>query len=427
MQPSAPALNRKSSRNAAVLSLLRDRELSLSPPRGQFANAFFPDVGRQIAEFDSRAYIGSFSHDGGLFYSATQDWQLHVFDGHTFEKKLAIRAVPGQWTITDADLESTGTWLAYSSITPIVHITRLDSQSVQMPLNFDETGMGRFGLWSLRWSNDGGQLAVGTSDYSILVMDAVTGQLINRVAAHQDDVNAVQYADTSTNVLCSASDDCLIKIWDRRALSNRPQGLLVGHTEGISYLAAKDGRHLASNGKDQVLKLWDLRRMAPADILGSAQAACNRVRQDFDYRFQAYPAIPGRIRHPMDASVRSFTGHSVLKTLIRCHFSPQHATGQRYVYSGSADGMIHIFDTLGDDVRILDVNDVLRKARGPGERDPNQDALSLFLMRYLGGRGMGEMSRRSVCVRDVSWHPHAPVLASTSWTADGGALAVHER
>lgn len=38
--------------------------------------------------------------------------------------------------------------------------------------------------------------------------------------------------------------------------------MLVGHTEGITNVAAKgDGRYIVSNGKDQALRLWDLRKM----------------------------------------------------------------------------------------------------------------------------------------------------------------------
>ena len=62
----------------------------------------------------------------------------------------------------------------------------------------------------------------------------------------------------SSNVLVSGADDKHIKVWDRRSLGDsgrhaRPSGHLVGHTEGITYVAPKgDGRFVLSNGKDQV-------------------------------------------------------------------------------------------------------------------------------------------------------------------------------
>ena len=51
---------------------------------------------------------------------------------------------------------------------------------------------------------------------------------------------------------------------DRRSLgsSQKPSGVLIGHTEGITNVSAKgDGRYVISNGKDQALRLWDLRKM----------------------------------------------------------------------------------------------------------------------------------------------------------------------
>ncbi|KAF8338164.1 uncharacterized protein EI90DRAFT_3041916 [Cantharellus anzutake] len=38
----------------------------------------------------------------------------------------------------------------------------------------------------------------------------------------------------------------------------------------------------------------------------------------------------------------AYRGHTVLKTLIRCHFSPAETTGASYLYTGSADGRIHV-------------------------------------------------------------------------------------
>lgn len=46
--------------------------------------------------------------------------------------------------------------------------------------------------------------------------------------------------------------------------------------------------------------------------------------------------------HPLDCSVMQYTGHEVLRTLIRCHFSPAETTGGQYIYSGGADGRIHV-------------------------------------------------------------------------------------
>jgi hypothetical protein len=52
----------------------------------------------------------------------------------------------------------------------------------------------------------------------------------------------------------------------------------------------------------------------------------------------------------IDRSVITYTGHSVAQTLIRCDFSPEHSTGFKYVITGSADGLVHIYDVLTGEV-----------------------------------------------------------------------------
>lgn len=72
---------------------------------------------------------------------------------------------------------------------------------------------------------------------------------------------------------------------DRRSLaSKKPSGVLMGHTEGITYVSAKgDGRYVISNGKDQTLRLWDLRQMRSNHDMESIGDAHYGLR-GFDYR-----------------------------------------------------------------------------------------------------------------------------------------------
>lgn len=57
---------------------------------------------------------------------------------------------------------------------------------------------------------------------------------------------------------------------------------------------------------------------------------------------QASYSKPAHKEHPHDVSVMRYRGHAVLRTLIRCNFSPVETTSQRYLYSGSSDGKIHV-------------------------------------------------------------------------------------
>ncbi len=55
-------------------------------------------------------------------------------------------------------------------------------------------------------------------------------------------MNAVAFADSSSQLLFSGSDDALCKVWDRRTLrEDRPQpvGHLAGHRDGITFIHSK--------------------------------------------------------------------------------------------------------------------------------------------------------------------------------------------
>lgn len=46
----------------------------------------------------------------------------------------------------------------------------------------------------------------------------------------------------------------------------------------------------------------------------------------------------------------TYRGHRVLSTLIRAYFSPAYTTGQKYVYTGSHDGCVYVYDVLTGEV-----------------------------------------------------------------------------
>lgn len=79
-----------------------------------------------------------------------------------------------------------------------------------------------------------------------------------------------------------------------------------------------------------------------------------------------------RVNHPRKQVKAAADAHSAA-----------HCAGQRYIYSGSADGCIYMFDTITGEVK--------HKLKG-----------------------------HQKTVRDCSWHPHNGTLVSVSW--DGSIL-----
>ena len=231
--------------------------------------------------------------------------------------------------------------------------------------------------------------------------DIESRRSILRIPGHTEDVNAVCFGDKSSpHILYSGSDDTLIKVWDRRSMGDsREAGVFMGHTEGLTYVDSKgDGRYVLSNGKDQTMKLWDLRKMMSTTEAGNLNPS--RYTTGFDYRFMNY-SDTDYSPHPYDKSLVTFRGHKVLKTLIRCHFSPPGSTNSKYVYTGSADGCVYIYNLDATLAGKVDVNQATHHSR---PRDPNLNSTSYD----IDDRRQGQWK---TCVRDASWHPNAPVIA----------------
>lgn len=134
----------------------------------------------------------------------------------------------------------------------------------------------------------------------------------------------------------------------------------------------------------------------------------------------------------------------MLRTLIRCYFSPASTTNNRYIYSGSADGRIHvralpnqIWSLDGQVVQVIDRNETYPLYTNHGEvTDPSGAAWSMPhaipVSEPASSRTSAAYGRsQNMCiVRDVSWHPSEPTLMSTAWDGVGGqtgSIAQHVR
>jgi WD40 repeat protein len=127
------------------------------------------------------------------------------------------------------------------------------------------------------------------------------------------------------------------------------------------------------------------------DVLKEATRAAV-AHQGWDYRWQSVPTSSCRRTRKIDGdtSVMTYRGHLVLHTLIRAHFSPEHTTGQRYIYTGCARGNCIVYDLL----------------TGKIER------------KFEGHRGV---------VRAVAWHPYENEIATCSWDGVAATWRYDER
>ncbi|KAM1805514.1 hypothetical protein ACFX12_031260 [Malus domestica] len=381
----------------STVRMLAGREGNYSGRGGRFSSAdrchvlsrYLPVNGPwPVGQMSSRAYVSQFSADGSLFIAGFQDSHIKIYNvDREWKVQKNIHAKSMRWTVTDTSLSPDQRHLVYASMSPIVHMVDVGSSEVESRANITEIHEGldfssgddggySFGIFSIKFSTDGHELVAGSSDDSIYVYDLEANMLSLRIPAHESDVNTVCFADEGGHLIYSGSDDTLCKVWDRRCFNatRKPAGVLTGHLEGIAFIDSKgDGRYFISNGKDQTIKLWDIRKMS------SSPARTPGVRSsEWDYRWMDYPPQAKDKKHPSDQSVATYRGHSVLRTLIRCYFSPAYSTGQKYIYTGSHNCCVYIYD-------------------------------------LVTGAQVATLKYHKAPVRDCSWHPYYPMLVSSSW------------
>lgn len=369
----------------------------------------------KIIHYPAPVCCGQFSDDGNFFYACVKDLRVRMYDTsdpYNWKHYKTADYPFGQWTLTDADLSPDNKWLAYSSLQSHVAFAPTDPNDKGEPytLNLASPHVGgggwrrggNFAIFSVRFSGDGTKLVAGTGADSIVVYDIESRTVLNNIAGHENDVNAVCFADKgSPHILYSGSDDCTIKVWDTRSMGDGREGAaFVGHVEGITYIDSKgDGRYILSNGKDQSMKLWDLRMAMSTNRFEEVDASrCTRQRNyEYDYRWEDYDDYQW-FKHPHDNSTVTFRGHKVQRTLIRCHFSPPGSSDSRYVYSGSQDGFVYVWNLDATLAAKIDV-----KAATVGKTMANR--------RYRVHRAMaGRREPWTTLVRDVGWHPNLPML-----------------
>ncbi|KAG2387831.1 hypothetical protein C9374_001425 [Naegleria lovaniensis] len=303
------------------------------------------------------------------------------------------------WSIIDCNPSPDNKFLVYSSWSSYIHLATFvphdydPNEDIDKRVKYIEKherlflnpGNIRFCAFSVRFSPTGKEILAGSNDDHLYIYDLDKNIRVERIHAHRSDINSVCYAGNSQpDIFFSGSDDGLCKVWDRRVCSSSSSsavGVLVGHSDGITCVSSKgDGRYFISNGKDQTCKLWDIRKMADPNSNVPQIPKSNNL---WDYRYEMAPTRHSRVIHPNDQSLMTYTGHQVLQTLIRCYFSPSQSTGQQYIYTGSHDGKIYVYD-------------------------------------ILTGAIVKQLEGHAHIVRDVHWHPFLPLMFSSSW--DGSCL-----
>mmetsp|Transcript_60310 Transcript_60310/g.54317 ORF Transcript_60310/g.54317 Transcript_60310/m.54317 type:complete len:667 (+) Transcript_60310:63-2063(+) len=365
---------------------------------GCYSDHLFANNVMERFQGNSRVFCCDFSCDGNVLCAASQDHVIHLIDsrsGVNSSKWPIYKQVESQfsgWSIIDVALSPDHEFVAYSGWSSSIYLVNAyGSHELHEAhdLNISTfNSWGRCCVFGIEFDPNSKKVICALSGGCLILHDLE--RKLNEFSdpsAHEDDINQATFLDS--NIIISGSDDALLRVWDAR-LKNKCIGGFVGHYQGITCVSTPNdygsSNYVLSNSKDQSMKLWDLRCMNNCNELTSTRAQLQPSTGSFDYRYRGWnpqSSSTHKKRFRIDKSLITYRGHSVSRTLCRSGFSPVHSTNAKYVYCGSSDCTIYIYETLT-------------------------------------AKLVHTLSSHSDIVRDVCWHPYLPMIVSASW--DGSVV-----
>ncbi|KZP10837.1 WD40 repeat-like protein [Athelia psychrophila] len=196
---------------------------------------------------------------------------------------------------------------------------------------------------AVAYSPDGSHIASGSSDETIRIWDAETGEAVGEpLRGHSSHILAIVYSPDGAYIVSGSSDNT-IRIWDAETGESVGEPLR-DHTGAIWAIAySPDGRHIVSGSGDKTLRIWDVetREVVGEPLKGhtgiiSSVAYCpdgtHIVSGSYDKMLRIWDAETGK------AVGEPLSGHTDI--IYAVVYSPD----GRHVASGTFNGVIWIWD-----------------------------------------------------------------------------------
>jgi len=207
---------------------------------------------------------------GNLLLSGSSDHNIKIWD---VKSGSLIRTFSEHITVTrDAKFTPDGKSVISAENNYLVYWrSATDGQIGRLPM-YGHTSS----VLSVDMSSDMQLIVSGSSDKTIKIWDAQTGDMLNSIEAHVRSVFQVEF-NPMNNQIASCSSDSTIKIWDSES-AELINALDENDTKVNAISYHPSGNYLASCGSNSLIYIWDLSTLKKFRTLEGHSGTVNTVK-----------------------------------------------------------------------------------------------------------------------------------------------------
>lgn len=192
-----------------------------------------------------------------------------------------------------------------------------------------------------KYSPNGKYIATASSDSTIKIWSAYTGNLFATLVGHLRGISDLSWCPDSKH-LVSVSDDKSVRVWDA-IITQKVVRILRGHTHyATSVDVNKKGNLIVSGSSDENLKIWDLRHSKCLRTLAAHTDPVSAVCFSKDGTVIASASHDGLIRlwdTRAGHCLKTFVGETN-SPILYVSFLPN----DEYLLSSTLDGRLRMWD-----------------------------------------------------------------------------------